>query len=203
MAQTLDLNRRRRVRWAAALPLLWLACAGAVLAAAPVSALKSHNIDQPIDISADRLEVRSKENIAIFEGRVEAVQRDLTLKADRVTVYYKSGNEAPKATANDSTSNGPPPISRIDAAGGVQMVSPSETAGANWGVYDLDQRIVTLGGSVVLTRGDTTARGDRLQINLDSGVTRLETVNPGGSEGGATGRVRGRFVPAEKPAKAE
>ncbi len=155
-----------------------------------VSALKSHDTEQPIDISADRLEVRSKDDVAVFEGRVEAVQKDLTLKSDRVTVYYqtKSGKTKPSGT--------PSTISRIDAAGNVQLETPSEQATANWGVYDMEKRILTLGGSVVLNRGDVVVRGDRLQVDLDSGVTKLDTADAG--TGGGQGRVRGRFVPAEK-----
>lgn len=160
-----------------------------------VSALKNHDSNLPIEISADRLEVRSRDDVAVFEGRVEAVQEDLTLRADRVTVYYDRKPEG--AGEGDA-----PPISRIDAAGKVTLISPSENVSANWGVYDMTQRIVTLGGSVVLNRGDVVVRGDRLQVNLDSGVTRLETASTGTGEMQEKGRVRGRFTPGDRASDA-
>lgn len=174
--------------------IMWLAAANVAGAQESVSALKEHDTRSPIDISADRLEVRSKDDLAVFEGRVEAVQKDLTLKADRITVYYdKTAGGAGSPGSPES-----PPISRIDAAGKVTLISPSETVAANWGVYDMIERIVTLGGAVVLNRGDVVVRGDRLQVNLDTGVTRLETVAMGAGGGEEKGRVRGRFVPSDK-----
>lgn len=170
--------------------MAWLVAGGAA-AQEGVSALRDHDTRSPIDISADRLEVRSKDDIAIFEGRVEAVQKDLTLKADRITVHYDK-----VADQQNSGNSEAPPISRIDAAGQVTLISPSETVAANWGVYDMVERIVTLGGTVVLNRGDVVVRGDRLQVNLESGVTRLETVASGATE--QKGRVRGRFLPSDK-----
>src|SRR3546814_2758633 len=52
-------------------------------------------------------------------------------------------------------------ILRIDADGGVQVRSPSETARGDYGIYDLNRRIITLLGSVSLNRGDTQVRGQR------------------------------------------
>lgn len=154
-----------------------------------ISSLKKHDVNQPIDISADELEVQTKDNTAIFRGHVAAVQSDMTIKADRVTVYYREqGGERPLG--------GPSAISRVDASGNVLLTSASETVRSKWGVYDLDMKIITLGGSVVMTRGDNNIRGDRLQLDLVSGVTRIE-----GGDARAPleeKRVRGRFVPPPK-----
>jgi lipopolysaccharide export system protein LptA len=155
-----------------------------------VSALKDHDFKRAIDISADRLEVRTEDNKAIFEGGVEAVQEDLTLKADRVVVHYQSKKPL-------GTEGGAPAISRIDVAGHVQLFSPSEAVKSEWGVYDLEERLITLGGNVFLERGEAQLQGDRLLVNLDSGVTTLETADTGTSATGEPGRVKGRFVPAD------
>src|SRR5690606_15691690 len=100
--------------------IMWLAAANVAGAQESVSALKEHDTRSPIDISADRLEVRSKDDLAVFEGRVEAVQKDLTLKADRITLYYDK--TAGGAGAPGSAES--PPISRIGAAGKVTLISP-------------------------------------------------------------------------------
>ncbi len=165
----------------------WLTAAPG-LAVAQVSALKSHDTAQAIDITADRLEVREKENIAVFSGSVEAVQGDMQISADSVTVYYEKAAGA-----------GDPTISRLDLAGSAKLVSPSEVAESEWAVYDVAARLLTLGGSVVLTRGDSVLRGDRLELDLESGVTKFESAPVVGTdalvtgEGAPSGRVRGRF----------
>ena len=188
-------------RWlpAMAAVLLGLAAgAGHAQGSDGISALKDHRIRQAIDISADRLEVRAKDSVAVFEGRVQAVQEDMTLNADRITVHYQKRGQAERATGGND--NRPPAISRIDALGKVKLTSPSESVAGDWGVYDMEQRIVTLGGAVVLSHDDVVVRGDRLQVDLRTGITKLETADAGTGVGGQDGRVRGRFVPAEKPA---
>ena len=163
------------------------------LAMAQVSALKNHDTSQAIDITADRLEVREKENIAVFSGSVEAVQGDMQISADSVTVYYEK-----------AAGGGNPIISRLDLAGSAKLVSPSEVAESEWAIYDVEARLLTLGGSVVLTRGDSVLRGDRLELDLESGVTKFESTPvagagaPDAAENVPSGRVRGRFsVPGQ------
>jgi lipopolysaccharide export system protein LptA len=48
---------------------------------------------------------------------------------------------------------------------------------------------VTLTGNVVMTQGQNVLRGDRLVVDLTSGVSRVESGKNG------TGRVQGLFLP--------
>src|SRR3546814_5587087 len=82
-------------------------------------------------------------------------------------------------------------ILRIDADGGVQVRSPSESARGDYGIYDLNSRIITLIGSVSLNRGDTQVRGQRLVMDLNTGRSTLDGGNVASTDGG---RVSGRFV---------
>lgn len=150
-----------------------------------ISALKDHDTDRPIDITADRLEVKQKENQAIFKGAVEAVQGDLKLTSAELIVYYET---------TDGATN--PTISRLDATGGVALNSPSETAQGNWGVYDVERRLVTLGGAVMLSRGDTVITGERLELDLESGITKIDGAPA--NDGDDTNRVKGTFTLPEK-----
>ncbi len=86
-------------------------------ALAQVSSLKDHDVENPVDISADRLEVKQKENIALFTGNVVVTQSDMSLVSDRITVFYQGDRE------ENTTSS----ISRLDASGNVVMTSPTET----------------------------------------------------------------------------
>ncbi|WP_419816438.1 LptA/OstA family protein [Glacieibacterium sp.] len=156
----------------------------ATAAAAQNSALKGHNTDAPIDVDAARIEVSDKANQAIFSGDVHIRQTDLKLDADSVKVFYLR----PKT--------GDPTIQRLDATGNVVMTSPTEKASGRLGIYDVTQRQITLIGDVVLNRGDSVLRGQRLAIDLDSGRSTLDGANAPGKPGepATGGRVSGRFV---------
>lgn len=171
-----------RLAMSAVLVVLMLG-AGPAVQAQSVSALKQHNTHAPIDVNADRIEVRDRESQAIFQGEVKVVQANLTLESARVRVFYDRGG-GDKLT-----------ILRIDADGAVRLTSPSERASANYGIYDVEDRQLTLVGNVILTKGESVLKGQRLEVNLENGVTRLDGAPAGVGQRGD--RVTGRFaVPA-------
>ena len=153
---------------------LALATAAAAVAQSrePVSALKGHNSDAPIDLTADRLEVQDRADRAMFSGNVKVRQDELTLDTSRLTVAYSS--------------SGGVQIKRLDASGGVTVRSPSETARGSFGIYDLDRKLITLVGNVVLERQGSQLSGQRLVIDLDSGRAVIDGGPAGvGQSGGA------------------
>lgn len=170
---------RRMLRPIAIASALALAsAAGLAQAQDPVSALRGHNADAPIDVSADRIEVQDRSDRAIFSGNVHVQQASLTLDTARLTVAYSS--------------TGGIEIERLDASGGVTVRSPSETASGDFGIYDLDRKLITLIGDVVLTRGGSQVSGSRLLIDLDSGRAVIDGGPPGVDQNG--GRVTGHFT---------
>jgi lipopolysaccharide export system protein LptA len=62
----------------------------AFTAASPSLALRSDR-DQPIDIQADRVEIKEKEEISEYIGNVHLQQGSLDIRADKVTVFLKDG----------------------------------------------------------------------------------------------------------------
>ena len=91
----------------------------------------------------------------------------------------------------------PASIRRIEADGNVLMSSPRETAQGDAGVYDVSASQVTLDGAVVLTRGDNVIRGQRLEVDLASGRSRVFAAVPSTEGGTAPQRVRALFTPDE------
>ena len=152
--------------------------ASLALAQEPVSALKGHDANAPIDISSQRIEVQDRANRAVFAGDVIARQGALTLATERLTVAY--------------TSAGGLEINRLDASGNVVVRSPSETARGNFGIYDLDRKLITLVGAVALNRGGSQINGQRLTIDLNSGRAVVDGGPAGIGQSG--GRVTGRFT---------
>ena len=69
-----------------------LAAATAALAQPqqPVSALKGHDGNAPVDVNADRIEVQDRADRAMFVGNVHVRQAELTLDTQRLTVAYSS-----------------------------------------------------------------------------------------------------------------
>jgi lipopolysaccharide export system protein LptA len=152
----------------------------------PISALKGHDSNAPVDVTANRIEVQDRADRAIVAGNVHVVQGDLTLDTPRLTVAYSGGQGA----------SGGVQIKRLDAADGVVVKSPSETAKGDFGVYDLDRRLITLIGNVQLNRDQNQVNGSRLVIDLDSGRAVIDGGPPGVNQSG--GRVRGHFTVPQK-----
>ncbi|WP_019834060.1 LptA/OstA family protein [Sphingomonas sp. PR090111-T3T-6A] len=179
-------------------------------------AQQKHDSNAPIDWNADRMEVHDKDHRAILIGNVKAVQQDMTLTADRATANY-TGSVA--NSGGTGSGGGNPQVHRLDANGHVVVTRPNEVAHGEYGIYDLDKRLVTLIGNVTLDRTGPnagTVRGGRLVINLNTNQANMDGSAVGGNgSAGAGGRVSGRFTvpqhdndknssgtPAAKPATA-
>jgi lipopolysaccharide export system protein LptA len=155
----------------------------------PVSALKGHNSNAPVDVTAERIEVQDRADRAIFAGNVHVTQAELTLDTPRLTVAYSGGQGG----------NNNVQIRRLDAAGGVVVKSPSETAKGDFGIYDLDRKLITLIGNVQLNREQNQVNGARLVIDLDSGRAVVDGGPPGVNSSG--GRVTGHFTVPQRQQK--
>lgn len=173
-------------------PLLIAALAAtattAVLATAALGQSR-HNSNAPIDFAAQNIELQDRANRAILSGGVKITQADMTLTAARVTVSYTG-----------QVIDGSPSVSRFDASGGVTVSRPDQTARAQYGVYDINRRVITMLGDVTLTQGGNRVSGGRLTINLDTGRASIDgsgvgtTRAPDGSVIRQGGRVTGRFT---------
>ncbi len=150
-------------------------------AAQVISALKSHDSTQPIEAKARTQVLLEDEKVAVLEGDAEIRQGDLTLRADRIAIRYTAGAQSDR-----------PAVTRMEAKGHVRLTSPSETVSADWGIYDVTNRMILMGGHVRLTREGNLLVGNRMEIDLDSGLIRLS------AEGSGDGRVKGIFRPAAK-----
>lgn len=162
------------------------------LATAPAAAQTRHDSNAPIDVASDHIELQDRANRALLSGNVIIKQAEMTLTAARVTVTYTG-----------EITDGSPQVSRLDAAGGVTVTRPDQSARSQYAVYDLDRRIITMVGSVTLHQGTNNLSGGRLSINLDTGRATIDGSGVGGStapgQPGQTGvqsqggRVTGRF----------
>lgn len=162
----------------------------------PPNALQgfSQNRDQPVHIEAATLEVRDKQKQATFIGDVRVKQGDTGLRCKSLVVFYEQENEAGDGNKTlQAAAPGPggsQRIKRLEAHGGVIVTQKDQTATGELGVFDMKSNTVTLTGSpVVMTQGQNVLRGEKLVVDLTTGVSRVE------SNKGSHGRVQGLFQP--------
>jgi lipopolysaccharide export system protein LptA len=175
----------------------------------PPNALQgfSQNRDEPVHIEAGTLEVRDKEKVATFSGNVRVKQGDVGMRCKTLVVFYEQDETDGKA---DDKSNGaakasekgkpmqaatPGPggnqkIKRLEARGGVVVTQKEQTATGELGIFDMASSTITLTGNVVMTQGQNVLKGDKLVVNMTTGVSRVESGKNG------EGRVQGLFLPS-------
>lgn len=173
------------IRMSALLPL---GLALTIAVSAPAAAQSHHDSGAPIDFGADHIQLDDHANRVLLSGNVRITQAEMTLAAARMTVTYTG-----------EIVNGSPQVSRLDAAGGVTVTRPDQSASGAYAVYDLNRRVVTMLGGVTLRQGANVVQGARLSINLDTGRATIDGSGVGGGTPGAPGvqssggRVTGRF----------
>jgi lipopolysaccharide export system protein LptA len=168
----------------------------------------SQNRDQPIQIEAASLEMRDKKKEATFAGNVKVVQGDTTMTAKSLVVFYDSGPApaaAPAPNAKGATAKGantkgaksapmqaatPGPggsssIRRLEAKGNVVVTQKDQVVTGETAVFDTRANMITMLGGIVLTQGKNVLRGDRLMVDMTTGVSRVESDS---------GRVQGLFI---------
>jgi lipopolysaccharide export system protein LptA len=179
-------------------------------AAPPVQSLigGGQDKDQPVQIEAASLEVRDKAKTATFSGDVQVVQGDTTMKCQKLVVFYgqevgiaqagaQGGAAAPaaKPAAAPAGPKGAQNIRRIEARGGVTVITKDQNASGDLGVYDLIAKTITLTGNVVVSQGQNVIHGERVVVDTVSGNARVESSNQGG--GGTPSRVRALIQPSQ------
>ena len=129
---------------------------------------------QPIDITSDKVETRSKENLVIFKGNVIARQKDMVIYADSVEVVTNKDGKG---------------IERVIAEGNVKIQQGLRVADCQKAVFhNLEQKLF-LTGDPKVTEGENTVLGDEIIFDLDK--NRVEV------KGGPSGRGKVKVQPGE------
>ena len=166
------------------------------------------NKDAPVQIEAATLEVHDKTKTATFSGNVQVVQGDTTMRCRSLVVFYgqeigigESGGEATTGAAAKSPlggSKGAQNIRRIEARGGVTVLTKDQSASGDLGIYDLKTKTITLSGNVVVSQGQNVIHGERVVVDTETGNARVESGGSGaGASAGNGGRVRALIQPGK------
>ena len=176
------------------------------------SVIQGEKKDPPIFIESASLEMRDKSKIATFYGYVQVVQGDTTMKCQTLVVFYgvegcasagktaAAGNEPPAGKSEGANQAGPmipqgaQDIRRIEAHGGVTVITKDQNASGDFGVYDPKAKTMTLTGNVVVTQGKNVLHGDRVVVDTTTGNARVES-----NAATAQNRVRALILPNKGP----
>src|SRR5690348_4956618 len=162
----------------------------------------TQNRDQPIQIEAASLEMRDKKKEATFSGNVKVVQGDTTMTSKTLVVFYESGGGSgttpPPANAKAGAKSAGAPIQaaapgpggassikRLEARGNVVVTQKDQVVTGETAVFDTKANLITMAGGVVLTQCNNVLRGDRLKVDMTTGVSRVESDS---------GKVQGMFT---------
>ena len=176
----------------------------------------SQNRDQPIQIEAASLEMRDKKKEATFAGNVKVVQGDTTMTSKTLVVFYDSNSapatpppanpKAAKSAPIPSATPGPggsSSIRRLEAKGTVVVTQKDQVVTGETAIFDTKANLITMAGGVVLTQCKNVLRGDRLLVDMTTGVSRVESDSgkvQGIFEQGSSGQPCASAAPGAKPA---
>ncbi|WP_426438188.1 LptA/OstA family protein [Bradyrhizobium genosp. P] len=170
----------------------------------------SQNRDQPIQIEAAALEMRDKKKEATFSGNVKVIQGDTTMTSKVLVVFYEDKSTQPAAPAAPAAPSkaakgaaapmqaaapgpgGASSIKRLEARGNVVVTQKDQVVTGETAIFDTKTNLITMlgggGGQVVLTQCQNVLRGDRLLVDMTTGVSRVEADN---------GKVQGLFIQSQ------
>lgn len=114
----------------------------------------------PVEMAADALDVNNTTGETVLRGNAVLGQGDMRIAAPEIRIFYDTG-----------ASNA---IRRLEATGGVTLVTAQEAAEGASAVYDVAAATVRISGSVILTQGRNILSGDQLFVDLRAGQGRME-----------------------------
>lgn len=133
-------------------------------------------------MTSEVLELWQDKDMAVAKKNVVATKEARRLEADVVKAFF-----AEKGSKNE--------VERFEAENGVTITNDKETVTGDFGVYFVDKETATLKGNVKISQGANYITGEVADINMKTGVSRLQTP---ADKNNVKGRVRGVFLPDEK-----
>ena len=151
-------------------------CCGSVVFADEAKPELDRN--QPIEITAQQLEVLQQQRQSIFTGDVVAKQGEMTLYADKLIVVFKKNQDQ---------------VERLEVIGGVRVLQLDRIATAAKAVfYQAEERLI-LSGNAEVTQGQNKISGDEITLYMKENRSLVKSSE--------NSRVKAVIVPAKKQEK--
>lgn len=134
--------------------------------------------NQPIEITAQQLEVLQQQRQSIFTGDVVAKQGEMTLYADKLIVFLQQDQDR---------------VDRLEAIGEVRVLQLDRIATGEKAVfYQMEERLV-LSGNAEVTQGQNKISGDEITLYLKENRSLVQSSE--------NGRVKAVIIPEKKQEK--
>ena len=160
-----------------------------------VDSLSFADRDDPIDIRSQSLEFSFEDKRIQYRDKVVAVQGDVKLTCNLLTVIYEdqiqqTGHKSTQKTDPSPTSaTSGQSLKEIIAEGNVKVTAKNGYATGKKLVFNDSKRTVVLSGNAVLHEGSNQISGDRVIVYLDEKRSVVE------------GRARMQLIPQPKRQK--
>jgi len=129
---------------------------------------------EPILVTSDRMEVDRKKNTITYRGRVVAVQADMTMRSETLTVHYNNSDMKQ--------------LREVIAEGKVHVSQGDRVAVGAKAVFNGSDQTITLTGDPVVRQGNSQISGNRITFFIEQDRAVVE----GGSQ-----RVKATIFPEE------
>lgn len=112
----------------------------------------------PVEVTSDNLNVNQNDGTAVFTGNVVIGQGEMRLAAPRVLVVYLEDQSG---------------IERLQATGGVTLVSGPDAAEAAQANYNVQTGMIEMQGDVLLVQGTSAITADTMYVDTAAGTARM------------------------------
>jgi outer membrane protein assembly factor BamD len=135
---------------------------------------------QPIEITSDRVETYTNDNLIVFKGNVVARQKDMTIYADSIDALLAGEGQG---------------IEKVIAGGNVKITQGVRTAQSQKAVFNNIEKKVVLTGEPKVWEGEQLISGDEIVFDMDR--NRIEV------KGGSGGRGKAKVYPKAESERKE
>ena len=140
--------------------------AAALLAASPpagkpdggTNVLAPASFKHPVEISADKLEILTRKNQAIWVGHVRAVRGSTSLSCERLVAHYTTAQE----------------VTRLECTGGVEVQDGNRWARGERADFDNVAGVLVVTGSPEARQGPNRMWGSKVTFFMDSDLLQVE-----------------------------
>lgn len=105
----------------------------------------------PLVITSATLSADSASNTAVFEGSVVAKTDEMTLKSDKMTVYYSQHGD----------------VEKINAEGGIELIKGGRTLTSERAEYITKEGRITFTGDPMAVEGPNVITGSKIIFLID------------------------------------
>jgi lipopolysaccharide export system protein LptA len=144
-------------------------------------ALRAETKNKETLTARDSFEYWEKQLVIVARGAAEVVQQNRRVRADTLTGYLRKEPD------------GSTKLYQVEADGHVEIWREDAYASASRAIYNLENQVAKLVGSVKITRGQNQLNGETAEFDLNSGVSRIL--------GGGGKPVQSLIIPSEIPSQ--